>query len=48
MSDLTGSTKAVVAGWVLGEQEMEMWSKIEEMRKMDGIQARMLYDFKIY
>ncbi|MEQ9187282.1 MAG: signal peptide peptidase SppA [Cryomorphaceae bacterium] len=48
MKDFSGATKTLVAGWVLGEQEIEMWKKIEEIRAMEGVQARMLYDIKVY
>ena len=47
IKDISGSTKMWVAEMTLGEEEVAMWKKVEEMKKMQGVQARMLLDFKV-
>ena len=46
MKDFSGETKMWLATQVLGD-EVKWIKKMEEMKKMDDIQARMLYDFEI-
>ncbi|MEX2596508.1 MAG: signal peptide peptidase SppA [Salibacteraceae bacterium] len=44
--EMTGSSKAWVASWVLGD-EAHLIKQIHEMRNMEGVQMRMLYDIKV-
>lgn len=46
VKELGGDMKGTVAGWLLGE-EYKMIEKFREVQEMEGIQMRMLYDFKI-
>ena len=47
MKDFGGSMKAQIGEWVLGD-EANWLKKIDEMKQMEGIQSRMLYDINIY
>ncbi|MDA9267581.1 signal peptide peptidase SppA, partial [Salibacteraceae bacterium] len=47
MKDFGGSMKAQVVEWVLGD-EVKWLKKIDEIKKMEGIQSRMLYDIRVY
>ena len=47
MKDFGGSMKAQVGEWVLGD-EVKWLKKIDDIKKMEGIQSRMLYDIRVY
>jgi len=47
MKDFGGSMKAQVVEWVLGD-EVKWLKKIDDIKKMEGIQSRMLYDIRVY
>jgi len=47
MMEFQASTRQAVAEWVLGD-EIKYYQSIEEIKKMKGIQARMLYDIRVY
>ena len=47
MKDFSGSMKAELGSWILGD-EAKWLEKIEDIKKMEGIQSRMLYDIRIY
>ena len=48
MKDLSGSTKMWVADWVLGEQEYALWKQMEQIKEMQGLQARMLFNIEVH
>lgn len=45
--ELTGNTRMTVASWVLEEDEMRWFSKVEDIKQMNGVQMRMLYDINV-
>ena len=47
MKDFGGSMKAQVGEWVL-DDEVRWLKRIDEIKKMEGIQSRMLYDIRVY
>lgn len=47
MKDFAGNAKMTVGSWVLGDEVMYL-KKMEDIKKMEGIQARMLYDIRIH
>lgn len=48
MKDLSGSTKMWVADWVLGEQEYAIYKQMEQIKEMEGLQARMLFNIEVH
>lgn len=47
MKEFASNAKMTVGSWVFGDELMYI-KKIEEIKKMEGMQARMLYDIRIY
>lgn len=47
MKDFSGSARAQVATWVLGD-DAKWLKKMDEIKQMEGIQARMLFDIQVY
>jgi protease-4 len=47
MKEFAANAKMTVGSWVFGDEMMYL-KKIDEIKKMEGIQARMLYDVRIY
>lgn len=48
IKDLTGDARMTVAEWVLGEgEEVALLKQLEEVKKMQGVQARMMIDLKV-
>jgi protease-4 len=46
--DISGTTQMWVAEQVLGQDQIRLYKQLEEIKTMEGIQARMLYDIRIH
>ncbi len=47
ISEFAGNTRVAIADLVLEEEEMKWFRKVEDIKRMEGVQMRMLYDIDI-
>jgi protease-4 len=48
IKEMTENTKITVAEWALGKEQVKYMKQLEEIQNMEGFQARMLYDIRVY
>lgn len=48
LKEMTENTKITVAEWALGKEQVKYMKQLEQIQNMEGFQARMLYDIKVY